>query len=158
MVFFYNNEPFIITYYNLFPNSSLLFFALSITSGADHVFNLALSLKETALIVEKDHHSSFKQIPELWDLYGDHGIIYQQFELWDSIVLYTYDELKENAIKEGFLVTSLEKLLLLCNVRGVYDTRYLEDAKLVAKALTTQNYDGFDDNTINTYWKLLLHK
>lgn len=119
--------------------------------------NLALQLKDQAVILQGSHSSGYKERPELVDLYSDHGIIIYQFELWDYIYQFGYEDLAEGAVQEkDFLVISLEKLLMLCAVRGLKDKRYMDDAELIAKELTKQRYDGFDESRIGHHWPELL--
>ncbi|MDQ6984846.1 MAG: hypothetical protein Q9M91_03940 [Candidatus Dojkabacteria bacterium] len=105
----------------------------------DHL-ELSKKLIDEADILEEPHKSGFKEKSQFSDLFGDHGILIYEFELWDSIMLFGYDELKDNALDEkDFLVISLEKLMMLSVIRGVYTERYLEDAKLIAKKSLIQS-------------------
>ncbi len=48
------------------------------------------------------------------EVYGDLGVKVQAFELWNSILLFTYEDLSIGAYDlEGIKVISLEKLLFL---------------------------------------------
>lgn len=128
-----------------------------ILHSEDHK-NLALSLKNPK-ILEGSHESGYKKTPELVDLYSDHGIIIYKFEIWDSIYLFKYEDLIEGAVREGdFLVIGLEKLLMLCAVRGLKEERYMDDAKLIAQELTRQRYEKFDENEIGKFWTMILGK
>ncbi len=126
-----------------------------IISKQDHK-NLALHLKEKGRVVREKHHSGYKDKPLFVNLHGDHGILIYEFEIWDKIMKYDYEELKENAISENdFLVISLKKLLFLCTMRGAYKQRYLDDAVLIAKKISEDRYKNFNPKKDN-YWEKIL--
>lgn len=125
-----------------------------ILSRDDHK-NLVQKLKPQAKILEGQNTPDYKSTPEFVDLYGDHGILIYEFELWDNIMLFGYDDLKQGSIRgKHFLVIGLEKLLMFCCVRGVYKERYLDDAKLIAKKLSEEKYKNYKHEP-NSYWKEL---
>ena len=122
-----------------------------ILTARDHAA-LSKELLEHGRILDDDHKSGYKQTPEFTDLYDDHGILIYEFELWDSIMLFDYDDLKEGAItQDNYLVISLEKLLVLSVVRASVSERYLEDAKLIGKYLSEQKYAQLN-HVKNKYW------
>jgi len=126
-----------------------------IVSEKDHK-NLALYLKEKGKIVKERYHSGYKDTPLFVNLHGDHGILIYEFEIWDKIMKYDYEYLKESAVKEKeFLVIGLKKLLFLCTMRGAYKQRYLDDAVLIAKKMSEERYKNFDPQKDN-YWEKLL--
>jgi hypothetical protein len=48
------------------------------------------------------------------DIYGDLGVVIQEFEIWRSIALMDYDFLSKDAVPEGsLLVVSLDRLLFM---------------------------------------------
>ena len=126
-----------------------------IVDRRDHK-NLALFLKNEAIIFKGKYEVGYKDRPLLVDLYGDHGILFHKFEIWDNIMKYGYDELKKDAIKEkGLLIISLEKLMFLCTIRGAFKKRYLDDALLIAKHLTDKKYQRYKHKS-TSYWRKLL--
>jgi hypothetical protein len=71
----------------------------------------------------------------LKDLWGDLGVCPFHFEIWKSICLFDYDDLRPDAVDAGeVLVISLEKLLLLKAV-AMRKEKYLADTRLVADRL-----------------------
>ena len=102
---------------------------------------LTNKLKPQAKVLQEPHQVGYKETPEFVNLFGDHGILIYEYELWDSIMLFDYDELKEGAIGEdGYLVISLEKLLFLSTIRGTVKERYLDDALLIANKISDEKY------------------
>ncbi len=125
-----------------------------IISENDHR-NLASSLKEKAIILEGDSSTGYKENLEFVDLFGDHGILIYEFEIWDNIMLLGYEELRSSAVHENdILVINLEKLLFLNTIRGVHKKRYLDDAILIAKYLSKEKYRNYN-HVHNEYWKSL---
>lgn len=128
-----------------------------VLSVEDHK-NLSLKLAPQAEILEEDHEVGYKDSPQFVDLYDDHGILIYEYELWDSIMLFDYQDLVVDAIKEdGYLVISLEKLLILSTIRGTKKKRYMEDAIRIAGELLEEKYDGHKFIK-NMYWEKLLRK
>lgn len=128
-----------------------------ILSRIDHQ-RLAKNLHGKGILLEEDHKAGYKDKPQFVDLYGDHGILIYEFELWDNIMHLSYDDLEEGAIKENnYLVISLEKLLFLCCVRGAFKERYLQDAILIAKKISQEKYKNYYHQR-NFYWKELFGK
>jgi hypothetical protein len=127
-----------------------------IVSREDHK-RLALHVSLNATILEEDSKSGYKEKPEFVDIYEDHGILLYEYEIWDSIHQIDYEYLKQDAVKENnFLVISLEKLLVLCFIRGLKNQRYMEDAKLVGGKIEVNLYKDVIQNK-NEYWKKLLN-
>jgi hypothetical protein len=78
------------------------------------------------------------------DLWGDLGVCPFEFEIWKSICLLTYDDLKDGAIENGnYLIISLEKLLLL-KVLGIKEEKYLKDTQLISERILNQQYKKYD--------------
>ena len=67
------------------------------------------------VISATDHEKLRKKYPaDVKDLYGDIGICVYDFEIWNQICRFKYENLVQNAIeKEHYFVISLEKLILL---------------------------------------------
>lgn len=94
-----------------------------IISGEDHK-RLALQLAPEATVLEGDCKSGYKEKPEFVDLYQDHGILFLEFEIWDSIYQFNYESLISDAVEEkDFFVLSLDKLLIISFVRGLREQR-----------------------------------
>lgn len=121
---------------------------------------LLRKFKKQGKIITKDAHSGYREKPGFVDLFGDHGIWIYQFELWDSIFNFNYEELVDGSIAEGdILVISLEKLMVLCGVRGmakeVGEKRYFADTVLVTQRLVEEKYAGFEHEQ-DSYFNILL--
>ena len=70
--------------------------------------------KKGMIYLKGSNTSGYKEIPEFVDLYGDHGLLYHEYEFWNNILLFDYDFLSLNAVeKNSCLIISLEKLLFL---------------------------------------------
>ncbi len=88
---------------------------------------------------KKENTSKYKEEPEFVNLYGDKGILIYEFEIWDRIG-YDYSFLSKGAIEEeGFLVISLDKLLLM-KALAIDKDKYLQDTKLIAKKILKEIY------------------
>jgi hypothetical protein len=115
--------------------------------------DFARSLKDQATILKEDPGVSYKDKPLFVDLYGDHGILIYEFELWDSIGGYDYKNLSENAVEEkDYLVINLEKHMFLSTLRGIDKKRYLEDALLIGGEILKRKYRNFKHEK-NKHWK-----
>jgi hypothetical protein len=90
---------------------------------------------------KEDVYDLIKMFPErVKDLWGDLGVCPFEFEIWKSICLFTYDDLCENAIDEGgFLVISLEKLLML-KVLAMKIDKYFRDTQLIVQEMLNKKY------------------
>lgn len=116
---------------------------------------LARTLRDEATILSEGHSVGYKDTPLFVDLYGDHGILLYEFELWDSIHGFNYADLSEGAVEEGdYVVISPEKHMFLSTVRGVHKERYLKDALLIAEKFGKDKYKDFKHKK-NEYWKTL---
>jgi len=74
------------------------------------------------------------------DLFGDLGVCPGNFEIWKSICLLSYDDLKPGAVEENdYLIISLEKLLLM-KVLAMKIGKYLNDTQLLVEYLLSQQY------------------
>jgi hypothetical protein len=74
------------------------------------------------------------------DLWGDLGVCPGDYEIWKTIALFDYDTLRQGAIElEHVLVISLEKLLLL-KAMAIDIEKYLQDAKLIVKRITDEQF------------------
>lgn len=121
----------------------------------DHI-NLAKSVGNINNLLHEDHKPGYKEDPQFTEIYGDNGILIYQFELWDSINGFTYEELSDDSFQEeGFNVISLERLMFLSTMRGIHKERYLNDAKLIASFIEKQKYRNFKLSK-NAYWLNIL--
>lgn len=93
------------------------------------------------VVSKEDYESLTNKYPDnLKDLYGDKGIIIDDFEFWRSIVLFDYEYLKSDANETGdYLIMSLEKLLFL-SALSMDKPKYFEDLKLIVKKIKDRQY------------------
>lgn len=104
---------------------------------------------------EEDMIELIKLYPNrIKDLWGDLGVCPFEFEIWKTICLFNYDELKEEAIElENILVISREKLLLM-KALAMKKEKYLKDTQLIIEKILSDQVKQY--NKINTNNKELL--
>ncbi len=74
------------------------------------------------------------------EVYGDLGVKVQAFELWKSILLFTYEDLSIRAYDlEGIKVISLEKLLFLKTL-AIRELKYERDVHLIVEKIHRNQY------------------
>jgi len=93
------------------------------------------------VISSRDHANLKSQYPDhIKDLYGDIGICEFDFEIWNQICRYDYEELKTGAIEEpSFLVISLERLLFLKTL-AIKEEKYYKDVLLLVDEILKRKY------------------
>src|SRR5512142_3360035 len=93
------------------------------------------------IISRRDHASLQCKYPDhVKDLYGDIGICEFEFEIWNQICRYDYEELKNGAIEEAlFLVISLEMLLFLKTL-AIKEEKYYRDVLLLVDEILKRKY------------------
>jgi hypothetical protein len=93
------------------------------------------------VISSRDHESLKRQYPDhVKDLFGDLGICEFDFEIWNQICRYDYQELKDGAIEEqAFLVISLERLLFLKTL-AIKEEKYYRDVLLLVDEILKRKY------------------
>jgi hypothetical protein len=102
-------------------------------AGAD--IDLVISLR--------DHANLKRQYPDhIKDLYGDIGICEFDFEIWNQICRYDYEELKVGAIEESsMLIISLEQLLFLKTL-AIRTEKYYKDVLLLVDEILKRKYSA----------------
>ena len=100
-------------------------------AGAD--IDLVISLR--------DHDNLMRQYPDhIKDLYGDIGICEFEFEIWNQICRYNYEELKVGAIEEpAMLIISLGQLLFLKTL-AIKKEKYYQDVLLLVDEILKRKY------------------
>ena len=90
-----------------------------------------------------DHENLKLKYPHnIKDLYGDIGICEFDFEIWNQICRYRYDELKPGAIEEpSILVISLERLLFLKTL-AIKHEKYYQDVLLLVDEILKRKYSA----------------
>jgi hypothetical protein len=89
----------------------------------------------------RDHANLRQRYPDhVKDLYGDIGICEHEFEIWNQICRYDYEELKQGAIEEdSVLVISLERLLFLKTL-AIREEKYYRDVLLLVDEILKRKY------------------
>jgi len=93
------------------------------------------------VITRADYARLAQQYPNnLKDLWGDLGVCVFEFEIWQSICLFDYENLSQGALDSGeYLVISLEKLLFLKALAMKID-KYHADLELIVKKIQDEKY------------------
>jgi len=93
------------------------------------------------VISSRDHDNLKRQYPDhIKDLYGDIGICEFEFEIWNQICRFDYEELKEGAIEEpSLLVISLDRLLFLKTL-AIKKEKYYQDVLLLVDEILKRKY------------------
>jgi hypothetical protein len=93
------------------------------------------------VISESDHANLRHQYPHhIKDLYGDLGVCEFEFEIWNQICRYRYDELKVGAIEEpSVLIISLDRLLFLKTL-AIKEEKYYRDVLLLVDEILKRKY------------------
>ena len=93
------------------------------------------------LISGRDHDALKRQYPgHIKNLYGDIGICEFDFEIWNQICRFDYEELKVGAIEEpGMLIISLDRLLFLKTL-AVKQEKYYQDVLLLVDEILRRKY------------------
>jgi len=94
------------------------------------------------VIAASDHKRLVAQYPDhIKDLFGDIGVIEYEFEIWNTICTFDYDNLKTGAVEEDdYLVVSIEKLLMLKAIAMKADEKYRRDVELIADYILDKAY------------------
>ena len=84
------------------------------------------------VITDKDYQRLAEKYPEKRkDLYGDLGVVVDEFEIWRSIAHLDYDFFRKEAVDEGdIFVISIDRLLWT-RVCAMDVEKYLNDLKLM---------------------------
>ena len=93
------------------------------------------------IISARDHARLKQQYPDhVKDLHGDIGICEFEFEIWNQICRFNYEELKPGAIEESsLLIISLERLLFL-KTMAIKVEKYYQDVLLIVDEILKQKY------------------
>ncbi|MFV1977054.1 MAG: hypothetical protein ACC651_15030 [Candidatus Scalindua sp.] len=88
-----------------------------------------------------DHNRLKQQYPDhVKDLYGDIGVCEFEFEVWNQICSYDYEELKVGAVEEpSILIVSLDKLLFLKTL-AIKEEKYYKDVLLLVEEILKRKY------------------
>lgn len=111
------------------------------------------------VITDNDYQSLAKNYPEKRkDLYGDLGVIIDEFEIWRSIAHLDYDFFRKEAIDEGdIFVISIDRLLWT-RVCAMDVEKYQNDLRLIKeyyyKKYTNQQYHQEAISHENSYRKM----
>ena len=115
---------------------------LVIGGNAMEYYGLRKSGADIDLVISaRDHENLRRQYPDhIKDLYGDIGICKFEFEIWNQICRFDYEDLKEGAVEEpSFLVISLEKLMFLKTL-AIKEEKYYKDVLLLVDEILKRKY------------------
>jgi hypothetical protein len=115
---------------------------LLIGGKAMEYYGLRKSGADIDLVISaRDHETLRQKYPHhIKDLYGDLGICEFDFEIWNQICRYDYEELKEGAIEEpSFLIISLERLMFLKTL-AIKEEKYYKDVLLLVEEILKRKY------------------
>lgn len=105
-------------------------------------YGLRKSGADIDLVVSTQDHDNLKRrYPHhIQDLHGDVGICEFEFEIWNQICRYDYEELKVGAAEEpAFLVMSLERLLFIKTL-AIREQKYYQDVLLLVDEILKRKY------------------
>lgn len=115
---------------------------LLIGGKAMEYYGLRKSGADIDFVISRRDHAQLKcKYPDhVKDLYGDIGICEFDFEIWNQICRFDYEELKDGAIEEpSFLVISIEKLLFLKTL-AIKVEKYYKDVLLLVDEILKRKY------------------
>ena len=115
---------------------------LLVGGKAKEYYEIRKSGIDTDLIVSSEDYESLaeKYPANLKDLFGDKGVIINDFEIWKTICLYDYDFLSEDATEvDDYKIISIEKLTFLTAL-AIKKEKYLEDLKLLVDKVLEIKY------------------
>ncbi|PKO20085.1 hypothetical protein CVU37_01045 [candidate division BRC1 bacterium HGW-BRC1-1] len=105
-------------------------------------YDLRKAGNDIDFVIHKDDHAILLNTypNNVKDLCGDIGVCEQEFEIWNQICTFGYEELRLNAIEEScFLIVSLEKLLFL-KALAMEIPKYHKDLELVVDLVLRRAY------------------
>ena len=93
------------------------------------------------VISQRDHETLAHKYPDhIKNLYGDIGICEFDFEIWNQICRFDYEELKVGAIEEpAMLIISLDRLLFLKTL-AIKKEKYYKDVLLLVDEILRRKY------------------
>lgn len=100
------------------------------------------------ILPENEHRKLRQQYPgHLRDLYGDLGVCIYEFEIWNRICAFKYEDLKEQALEEKqVLVISLEKLLFM-KALAMEVPKYHKDLELIVQRIRNDAFSRAQANS-----------
>ena len=89
----------------------------------------------------RDHENLKKLYPDhIKDLYGDIGVCEFEFEIWNQICRFDYEELRVGAIEDDdILIISLDRLLFLKTL-AIKKEKYYQDVLLLVDEILKRKY------------------
>ena len=105
------------------------------------------------VICTQDYQQLAAHYPDhLKDLFGDLGVCIDEFELWQTILLFDYDFLSIGAVEDKTIkIISLEKLLFL-KALIISEPKNAQDAKLIVDKIRSIQY-GHDQTYDSSYFQ-----
>jgi hypothetical protein len=115
---------------------------LLIGGKAMEYYGLRKAGADIDLVISLHDHANLKrQYPHhIKDLYGDIGVCEFEFEIWNQICRYDYEDLKIGATEEdAMLIISLERLLFLKTL-AIKEEKYFQDVLLLVDETLRRKY------------------
>ena len=115
---------------------------LLIGGKAMEYYNLRVAGDDIDFVVSINDHERLTHLypDHIKDLHGDIGVCEFEFEIWNQICRYDYEELKVGAVEEpSILIISLEKLLFLKTL-AIKEDKYYQDVLLLVDEVLKQKY------------------
>jgi hypothetical protein len=115
---------------------------LLIGGKAMEYYGLRKAGADIDLVIAADDHARLRALypAHIKDLYGDLGVCEYEFEIWNQICRYDYDELKTGAVEEPeILIISLERLLFLKTL-AIKQEKYYHDVLLLVDEILKRKY------------------
>lgn len=94
------------------------------------------------VVTDEDYQALASLLPAFKrDIHGDLGVCKGEYEVWRTIMMFGYHHLSEDTEeRDGLLVVSLEKLLLL-KALGMDEEKYFNDLRLIVKKIIGNQYE-----------------
>ncbi|MFN8443125.1 MAG: hypothetical protein U0175_20290 [Caldilineaceae bacterium] len=115
---------------------------LLIGGKAMEYYGLRMAGADIDLVISARDHANLKALypDHIKDLYGDIGICEFDFEIWNQICRFPYEELKVGALEEPtLLIISLEQLLFLKTL-AIKIEKYYQDVLLLVDEILRRKY------------------
>jgi hypothetical protein len=115
---------------------------LLIGGKAMEYYGLRKAGADIDLVISLHDHANLKhQYPHhIKDLYGDIGVCEFEFEIWNQICRYDYEDLRIGAIEDdAILIISLERLLFLKTL-AIKEEKYFQDVLLLVDEILRRKY------------------
>ena len=115
---------------------------LVIGGKAMEYYGLRKAGDDIDLVIHREDHIYLRNLypDNIKDIHGDIGVCVSDFEVWDQIMTFDYEYLKQHSVEEEeFLIISLEKLLFL-KALTIDTQKGHDDLKLIVELILEKTY------------------